>query len=94
MIRRIVRLEFNPDKVNEFVEFFGKNTSAIASFPGCLSLEIFRDAALDNVYYTFSIWENGEALEAYRHSDTFRLLWSYAKERFSGKPQAYSLAEV
>lgn len=94
MIRRIVRLEFDPDKVHEFVEFIGENKNKITSFPGCHSLEIFRDATLDNVYYTFSIWENGEALEVYRHSDTFRLLWSYAKERFSGKPQAYSLTKI
>lgn len=94
MIRRIVRLEFDPVRVAEFITFFKANRQTIASFPGCISLDIYKDAGLPNVYYTFSLWESEAALEAYRHSDTFNLLWSYAKERFSGKPVAYSLAEV
>lgn len=94
MIRRIVRLEFHPEKVGEFVAFFTKNREVISSFPGCLSLDIYKDAALENVYYTFSIWESEAALEAYRDSDTFNLLWSYAKQRFSGKPLAYSLVSA
>lgn len=94
MLRRIVRLEFDPERVAEFVDFFADNRTTIASFPGCVSLDLFKDASLDNVYYTFSLWDNEAALEAYRHSDTFRLLWSFAKERFSGKPQAFSLLET
>lgn len=94
MVRRIVRLEFDPERVTEFTEFFAKNRPTIASFPGCVSLDLFKDAALPNVYYTFSLWESEAALEAYRHSDTFRLLWSFAKARFAGKPLAYSLLEV
>ena len=94
MLRRIVRLEFDPQRVSEFAQFFAENRTTIASFPGCLSLDLYRDATLENVYYTFSLWENEAALEAYRHSDTFRLLWSFAKERFAGKPQAFSLVDV
>lgn len=94
MIRRIVRLEFHPEKVGEFMEFFSKHRNTIASFPGIISLDIYKDASLDNVYYTFSIWESEAALEAYRESEIFNSLWSYAKQRFSGKPLAYSLADI
>lgn len=94
MIRRIVRLEFQPEKVTEFVTFFTENRTKIASFPGCLSLELFKDAGLEHVYYTFSLWESEEALNAYRDSETFHLLWGFAKQRFAGKPLAYSLAPL
>lgn len=94
MIRRIVRLEFQPEKVGEFVAFFTKNKHVISSYPGCLSLDLYKDASLQNVYYTFSTWESEDALNAYRDSTTFDVLWSYAKQRFAGKPLAYSLAEI
>lgn len=94
LLRRIVRLEFDPARVAEFTVFFTQNRETIASFPGCVSLDLFRDAEAENVYYTFSLWESEAALEAYRHSDTFRNLWAFAKARFSGKPQAYSLLEA
>ena len=94
MIRRIVRLEFDPQRVAEFTAFFAQHRTTIATFPGCISLDIYKDAGLDHVYYTFSLWESEAALEAYRHSDTFNNLWSYAKQRFAGKPLAYSLVEL
>jgi quinol monooxygenase YgiN len=94
MIRRIVRLEFHPEKIGEFMTFFNANRKTIAAFPGVISLDFYKDASLDNVYYTFSIWESEEALELYRDSEIFKSLWGFAKQRFSGKPLAYSLAEL
>lgn len=94
IIRRIVRLEFDPERVAEFVHFFSENKAVIASFPGCLSLELFQDDTFEHVYYTFSTWENAEALESYRQSETYTKLWSFAKARFAGKPLAYSLKAV
>jgi quinol monooxygenase YgiN len=91
MIRRIVRLEFDPDRVEEFKTFFAQNRHLISAFPGCISLDLFADADNGNVYYSFSIWENKEALEKYRDSETFKTLWTFAKARFSAKPQAFSL---
>jgi quinol monooxygenase YgiN len=84
-------LEFDPERVGEFTDFFRTNKEIIGSFPGCLSLHLHRDAKLTHVFYTVSIWENEEALENYRRSETFEHLWSFAKARFSGKPQAFSL---
>ena len=84
-------MDFNPEKVEEFCDFFHENKERIVSFPGCLSLHLHRDAALEHVFYTLSVWESEEALEAYRNSDLFNGLWSFAKARFAGKPLAYSL---
>jgi len=41
--------------------------------------------------YTYSIWENEEALEVYRQSELFQNVWSQTKVLFQGKPQAFSL---
>lgn len=84
-------MEFDPERVGEFTDFFRANKEIIGSFPGCLSIQLHRDARLTHVFYTVSTWESEEALENYRRSETFERLWSFAKSRFSGKPQAFSL---
>ncbi len=84
-------MEFNPEKVEEFSEFFRRNKERIGSFAGCISLRLHRDAKLEHVFYTVSVWESEDALEAYRNSELFNQLWSFAKARFAGKPLAFSL---
>lgn len=91
MIVRIVRMEFVPEKVNDFLELFGSTKSLIRHFPGVLHLELHRDAANPAVYYTYSHWESETALEAYRVSALFESVWSRTKVLFAGKPLAYSL---
>jgi heme oxygenase (mycobilin-producing) len=91
MITRIVRMEFEPGKVDEFLTLFNATKSRIRHFPGVLHLELHRDAEKQNVFYTYSIWEGPDALEAYRVSDLFQSVWSRTKALFAGKPQAFSL---
>jgi heme-degrading monooxygenase HmoA len=43
------------------------------------------------VFFTFSIWENEEALENYRQSELFRSTWSKTKVLFSDKPNAWTV---
>jgi quinol monooxygenase YgiN len=94
MLIRIVRMEFEPSKVADFKELFEEVKGKIAAFPGCHHVELRVDATLSNVYYTFSKWENEDALEAYRISGLFTATWIRTKALFNGKPLAYSLAEV
>lgn len=91
MIVRIVRMEFDPEKVETFLELFNSTKSLIRHFPGVLHLELHRDAELGHVFYTYSHWENADALEAYRVSELFGSVWSRTKVLFSGRPQAFSL---
>ncbi|MEM7036189.1 MAG: antibiotic biosynthesis monooxygenase family protein [Bacteroidota bacterium] len=91
MITRIVRMEFRPEAVSTFLEVFNTAKSQIRHFPGVHHLELHRDAALDHVFFTYSIWEGEDALEAYRHSDLFKSVWAQTKVLFAGKPQAWSL---
>ncbi len=91
MITRIVRMEFDPHKVETFLAVFDQSKKLIRHFPGVLRLELHRDANLPNVFYTYSWWEGEEALEAYRTSALFADVWAKTKVLFAGKPMAFSL---
>lgn len=91
MIIRIVRMEFDPGKVEEFITIFNISQGKIRSFEGCEHLELCQDIAQSNVYFTFSKWKSEAHLDSYRHSDFFRSTWSKTKALFIAKPLAYSL---
>lgn len=93
MITRIVRMEFAPDKVGQFLQVFETYKSRIRNFPGVLHLELHRDASQANVYYTYSQWKDAESLEAYRLSEVFTQAWSQSKACFCAAPQAFSLLQ-
>ena len=86
-------MDFDPEKVKDFLELFAVVEPKIASFPGCNHLELCQDPSLEHVYFTFSIWENESALESYRHSELFKSTWEKTKILFGGKPLAYSLVD-
>lgn len=91
MLIRIVRMDFDPKKVNDFLTLFESVEAKIRSFPGCQHLELCKDASLDHVYYTFSHWKSETDLDNYRHSELFEGTWEKTKAMFGGKPLAYSL---
>ena len=91
MLLRIVRMEFRPEAIADFEKIFEESSPLIRSFDGCIHVEMCSDPQNENVRYTFSRWENEEALEAYRHSEFFRLTWKKTKALFADKPKAYSL---
>jgi len=91
MINRLVRMEFRPDAVDEFLAIFNASKHLIRGFEGCLYLELQRDVTLPNVYYTYSRWTGPVALDAYRHSELFRATWTRTKALFAAPPQAFSL---
>lgn len=91
MLIRIVRMDFDPEKVSDFLSLFETVKEKIASFPGCNHLELCKDASLDHVYYTFSKWDSEDDLNKYRHSELFEDTWAKTKVLFGGKPLAYSL---
>ena len=93
MLIRIVRMDFEPTKVKDFLSLFETVENKIASFPGCNHLQLCKDAKLDHVYYTFSKWESEGDLEKYRHSELFEDTWAKTKVLFGGKPLAYSLVQ-
>ena len=44
----------------------------------------------ETICFTYSIWDNEEALNNYRHSELFKNTWAKTKILFDGKPEAWS----
>ena len=94
MIIRIVKMTFQPDRVDDFLGVFNEMQEQIKQMPGCSSLTLLRDTRNENTFFTHSIWDSAEALDVYRHSDFFKDVWGRAKQGFADKPAAWSLEEV
>jgi quinol monooxygenase YgiN len=94
MIKRIVKMSFQPDKVNDFKAVFEQNWTRIASFKGCSHVELLQVKDQPNVFFTYSIWDNEGSLNAYRDSELFANVWGRTKVLFNDKPQAWSVDEL
>lgn len=94
MIVRIVKMTFEPSETEAFQRLFNQNKEKIRGFEGCNFLELYRDKDRDNIFFTYSYWEDEEALENYRHSALFKEVWSETKKKFSAKPEAWSVDKV
>jgi len=93
-ITRIVRMVFEEEKIDDFLQLFHATYSRIRFFEGCGFLELHRDADQPNVLYTMSRWTDASALEQYRSSELFLTTWAQTKQYFAGKPQAWSLENI
>jgi heme oxygenase (mycobilin-producing) len=94
MIKRIVKMSFQPEKVEEFKTIFKDNWKLIAGFSGCRHVELLQDRTHPNVFFTFSIWESEDNLNEYRDSELFAKVWGKTKVLFNDKPQAWSLNDL
>jgi heme-degrading monooxygenase HmoA len=94
MLKRMVKMTFQKDRIPDFLEIFEASKNLIRQFPGCKHLELLHLEGQPEVMFTFSIWEGPEALEQYRHSELFQGTWSRTKELFAAKPEAWSMNEV
>jgi heme oxygenase (mycobilin-producing) len=94
MIKRLVKLTFQADKTDEFIAIFEASKDKIRAMSGCLHVELLRDSAASNVFFTLSLWDSEASLNAYRESDFFRITWSKTKALFSDKPAAWTTTVV
>lgn len=91
MITRVVKLTIKPEAVKEFKKAFNESEKLIRAFEGCARLDLMKDLNNDSVFFTLSIWQTEEDLEAYRQSYLFKSTWSKVKILFSEKAEAWSL---
>ncbi len=91
MFQRIVKLTFEPEKVDDFLAIFAQSSPHIRARKGCRHLELWRAREPDNVLFTFSLWETPEDLEAYRRSELFQATWAKTKALFGDRPAAWSV---
>lgn len=94
MLIRIVKMTFEPSKIEAFKKLFERNRSKIRGFEGNEFLELYQDKNNKNIFFTYSYWKDEEALENYRISSLFKEVWSETKQMFSNKPEAWSVDKV
>ena len=94
MFVRIVKMSFNKNDIEAFLENFNKKKEQIRNFEGCRFLELYKDKREANVFFTYSYWNSEADLENYRHSELFKTVWSKTKPLFNDKPQAWSVDKV
>ena len=88
---RIVKMTFKPESVEAFQKIFDERKKRIAAAPGCTSVELLR---ADNIFFTYSVWEDEVALETYRTSELFTTTWELVKPLFQSKAEAWSVRKV
>ena len=94
MIIRIVKLQFQSEKTQDFLALFDSVVTKVNSFPGCYHMHMVRDIRDPNLFFTYSHWENETALNNYRDSDLFQSIWPTIKPWFSQKAEAWSTEKV
>lgn len=94
MFVRIVKMRFQEDKIETFLSNFDVIKEKIRNFEGNLLLELYQDKTDSRIFFTYSYWENEEALHLYRHSELFTKVWSETKCFFSDKPEAWSVDKL
>jgi len=94
MLIRIVRMTFQEDKIEDFLEIFNRSKRLIRGFEGCRHLELLRDKSAQNIILTYSHWLSEEHLNTYRDSELFKTTWAATKALFSDKPVAFSSESV
>ena len=91
---RIVRMTFQEDQVDTFLDIFEMSKDKIAAMPGCNFVELLQDYNESNIFSTYSIWDSEDDLNNYRKSELFGGVWKATKALFSDKPIAFSLKKT
>ena len=92
MIVRVVKMNFVPELVPVFLALFEERKAQIRGFDGCLHLELWRESSTENIYFTYSHWQDEAALNHYRFSEFFKDTWGRTKVLFAEKAEAWSLS--
>jgi autoinducer 2-degrading protein len=87
-------MEFQSNQVDAFLEHFEEIKTLIRNFPGCSHLELYRDKNENNIFFTYSKWEQESDLENYRKSALFNEVWAVTKPKFAKKAEAWSVDTV
>lgn len=90
MIIRMVKMTFAEEKIPEFLALFQATKSKIRAFEGCNHLELLQDVNNPNIFFTYSHWQDTNALNNYRKSALFGQIWPQTKLLFAAKPEAWS----
>ena len=87
-------MQFRSGETDAFLDIFNASKHLIRRREGCQHLSLYTEADLPNVFFTYSIWDTLEHLDAYRNSALFRETWVKTKALFAEKAQAWSMEEA
>jgi heme-degrading monooxygenase HmoA len=91
MVKRVVKMDFREDGIEDFLAIFAESSPQIRRFPGCRRLELWRCRQPHNIFFTYSWWDSEEALDEYRRSELFRATWALTKALFARPAEAWSV---
>lgn len=91
MIVRVVKMTFRPEEIATFQDLFERWRHRIIAFPGCQHLELLHDTEDPRVFFTYSVWNGPEDLEAYRRSAVFADVWPVVKRLFAERADAWTV---
>ena len=94
MLVRIVKLSFHEKNIPLFLENFELMKDKIRSAPGNRFLELYQDKNNPCIFFTYSYWETEADLENYRNSELFYDVWTFTKQLFNDKPEAWSVDKL
>lgn len=94
MIIRIVKMIFREEEIDAFRQLFDERRSMIRNFEGCKKLELWQDKNHPNIFFTYSWWDAEAHLEAYRQSHFFEDTWTLTRQKFAGRPEAWTVEAV
>ena len=91
MLIRIVKMTFDPSKIQDFKKVFSEVEPHIKKMKGCRDVQLKQDAKFSNIMFTVSRWESEEDLNNYRKTEFFHETWTKTKALFCARPEAWSL---
>jgi autoinducer 2-degrading protein len=91
MLIRIVKLTIQKEKIDIFLENFKSIKDTIKNFEGNELLELYQDKNNSQIFFTYSYWNNEDALNNYRKSAFFDEVWTFTKQLFDAKAEANSV---
>lgn len=94
MFVRIVKMSFHQENIPAFLENFDSIKEKIRNAPGNRYLELYQDKYNPSIFFTYSYWETEEDLENYRRSALFDEVWTFTKQLFNDKPEAWSVDKL
>ncbi|MDO9185139.1 MAG: antibiotic biosynthesis monooxygenase family protein [Bacteroidia bacterium] len=94
MIIRIVKMNFKPDAVTDFLKIFDASKQYIRNMEGCTHLELLNDISSPTVFFTYSHWQTENDLNNYRNSELFEGVWRKTKILFAAKAEAWSVKSL
>lgn len=94
MIVRIVKLTFQEERADDFLNFFEEIKQLVNNFPGCQGMQMLQDKKDKHVFFTYSLWNSDGDLNAYRDSETFGKVWPNIKPWFAARPEAWTTETV